>query len=54
MKCSKCGKPVEELTELSDYGRSMFGNKDTKKYCETCFDTKYPYFKRKENEKGNE
>lgn len=45
MKCYKCGKPQDEIVELTDYGRSRVGKKDSKTYCEGCFDEKYPQLK---------
>lgn len=54
MKCSKCGKECEEWSELSDYGRAMRGVKDTKRYCDPCFDEKYPPRVRKEDEESDD
>jgi len=53
MKCSKCKTPQEEVTYLSEYSRNRLGVKDTKDYCTSCFDEKYPQLIRKEDEESN-
>lgn len=58
MKCYKCGKKTETLSELSEYGRNRLNLKPTRKhlegYCEDCFTELYPELHtRTENEKSN-
>ena len=50
MKCFKCKEQQEEVVSLSDYSRIRLRVKDSKDYCEKCFDIKYPQLIRKEDE----
>ena len=54
MKCVDCGKDVEELTYLTDYGRTARGTKDNKGRCTPCDSIKFPPLpKRKTDEEIN-
>ena len=53
MKCFKCKENQEEVVCLSDYSRIRLGVKDSRDYCEPCFDDKYPELIRKEDEESN-
>ena len=42
MKCCDCGKQVEEVCTLSEYGCNKLGVYDLDEYCGGCFDQRYP------------
>lgn len=55
MKCCKCGKKCDELTQLTGYGALAMGCKDQKGYCDNCFNNKYPRLhERGDNEESDE
>ena len=55
MKCEECGRIVEELTYLHDYGRTIRNTKDKKGRCKPCDAIKFPPLpKRKQDEESND
>ena len=50
MKCKHCGKETDTTCELGEYGKTHFNTKDSGKYCEPCFDIKYPTLQKEQDE----